>query len=132
MTLLEKPALCLKLTGLTVKQVYTLADRISSMNIGWKFSSVGITLLLLLWLHQYPVDDFIEWMFGIPQSSFAKHCWQIIFKLFTHYNNTLIFPSKEDRLKHSVKFRNNAVVMVVDGTEQKCIAHVDRQVSRTT
>jgi len=132
LTLLDNPSLCLKLTGLTVNQVYCLSNRISSMNIGWKFSPIGMTLLLLLWLRQYPVDYFIEWIFGVPQSSFVKYRWQIIFKLFTHYNNSLLFPSKADRSISSVKFRNNTVVMVVDGTEQKCIAHVDRRVSKTT
>lgn len=132
MTLLNNPICCHKLTGLTPKQVCILSEKISQLQIPWKFPAVGKTLLLLLWLRQYPVDAFTEWIFGISEGSFVKYRWQIVFQLCCQYTDTFTFPQKEERQKYSVKFRNKTVVMVVDGTEQQCIAHVDRNISRTT
>jgi len=123
---------CLKITGLTPKQVHELSTKIAALKLPWRSSVIAQTLLVLLWLRQYPVDSFTEWIFGIPEGSFVKYRWQIVFGLYHQYLDYFSFPSKEERSDHAVHFRTKKVVMVVDGTEQQCVASVDRQISRTT
>jgi hypothetical protein len=123
---------CQQLTGILPFEVKELSGVVESAKLSWKLPVISQTLLILFWLRQYVPNFINSWIFEVSESSIDRYLWEIVSTMYNHFVTKLLFPSREERLRNSVNFRGFVLVMVIDGTEQQMVCHIDKLISEST
>jgi hypothetical protein len=115
-----------------LSQILKVAELLTPI-LSTTFGIESIALLLLLFLRQYPTIRFLAWIFQSSTHTIESIIWQainIIFRIASkHFDR---FPSYEERQQTAIKFYGHNIILIVDGTEQKIVEHVNNAYANQT
>ena len=94
-----------------------LSDPTRTKNAAGRYRSLSARSLL--WIRQYPVERFLQWIFNIPQKQVYQYNHATLYVMFEYYSPLLQMPDFNTRKQNGIKFYGVLITVVIDGTEQQ-------------
>lgn len=131
MSLLSKSNLCKRILGIAPEIVMNIADDYETVILNiignkLKWSKYKGVIFFLFYLKQYVVDSVLGLIFNISTTTACRLRTEFVKEFSNIARKYLKIPTKEERLQRAKQFRNQTIVMVIDGFEQQSVKFVNK------